>query len=107
MRGVTIMGTSNLSQREAYRIMLKDYPDVMNAEQVCEVLGVGMKTCYRILKEGKITSIKVGRAYRIPKAHLLSYLVIGIDNNGSTSSYSNLTKAIMQTQVDSNGVREE
>ena len=107
MRGVTIMGTSNLTQREAYRIMLKDYPDVMNAEQVCEVLGVGMKTCYRILKERKITSIKVGRAYRIPKAHLLSYLEIGIDNNGSTSSYSNLTKAIMQTQVDSNGVREE
>ena len=60
------MGTSNLAQREAYRVMLKDYPDVMNAEQVCEVLGIGMKTCYRILKEGKLMSIRVGRAYRIP-----------------------------------------
>ena len=101
------MGTSNLTQREAYRVMLKDYPDVMNAEQVCEVLGIGMKTCYRILKEGKLMSIRVGRAYRIPKAHLLSYLVVGIDNNGSTSSNSNLSKAIMHTQVGSSGVQTE
>lgn len=32
---------------------------------------------YRILREGKILSLKVGRAYRIPKAHLFTYLCIG------------------------------
>ena len=30
-----------------------------------------------ILREGKILSLKVGRAYRIPKAHLFTYLCIG------------------------------
>ncbi len=101
------MGTSNLSQREAYRLMLKDFPDVMNAEQVCEVLGIGIKTCYKLLKEGKITSLKIGRAYRIPKAHLLSYLIIGVDKKVETPSLSNPPAVIMQSQVDSNGVLKE
>ena len=30
----------------------------------------------KLLKEGKISSIKVGRTYRIPKVHLLSYMRI-------------------------------
>ena len=68
------MQTPNmLSQREAYRLMLLEYPDVMDIEQMCRVLHVSTKTGYRILQEGKIRSLKVGRAYRIPKAHLLAY----------------------------------
>lgn len=74
------MGSDNstiISQREAYRLMLKDYPDVMNISQMCEALSVSTKTGYRIIREGKICCIKVGRAYRIPKAHLFTYLCIG------------------------------
>ena len=66
-----------ISQREAYRLMLKDYPDVMNIEQMCEILSVGTKTGYKLLKDGKICCLKVRRAYRIPKAHLFTYLCIG------------------------------
>ena len=69
--------TTVISQREAYRLMLKDYPDVMSIEQMCEILSVSTKTGYRLLKEGKICCLKVGRAYRIPKAHLFTYLCIG------------------------------
>ena len=68
---------TTISQRDAYRLMLKEYPDVMNIEQMCEVLGVSTKTGYRILRDRKICSLKVGRAYRIPKAHLFTYLSIG------------------------------
>lgn len=35
----TVNRSPNLTQRDAYRIMLKEYPDVMNVEQVSEVLG--------------------------------------------------------------------
>ena len=66
-----------ISQREAYRLMLKDYPDVMNIEQMCEILSVSTKTGYKLLKDGKICCLKVGRAYRIPKAHLFTFLCIG------------------------------
>ena len=47
-----------LSPRDAYRLMLKDYPG------------------YKLLKDGKIEYLKIGRAYRIPKAHILRYLKI-------------------------------
>lgn len=38
----------------------------------------GRRRCYcESIREGKICCIKVGRAYRIPKAHLFTYLCIG------------------------------
>ena len=43
--------------------MLKDYPDVMNVAQVCEVLGIGAKSCYRLLREEQIASLRIGKIY--------------------------------------------
>lgn len=77
---------STVSQRNAYKLMLKGYPDVMNIEQMCEILHISKKTGYRILREGKVHSIKVGRAYRIPKAHLFSYLCIGCGGTENTQN---------------------
>lgn len=65
-----------LSPRDAYRLMLKEYPDVMDIEQMCEALSISTKTGYKLLKDGKIEYLKIGRAYRIPKAHILRYLKI-------------------------------
>ena len=50
---------------------------VLPIEQMCEILSISTKTGYRILREGKICCLKVGRAYRIPKAHLFTFLCIG------------------------------
>lgn len=66
-----------LSQEQAYRVMLKRYPDVLDVKQMCKILGISMKTGYALVKDNKIESLKVGRAYRIPKPFLLSYLRIG------------------------------
>ncbi|MBR3560550.1 MAG: helix-turn-helix domain-containing protein [Oscillospiraceae bacterium] len=63
-----------LSNKDAYRLMLKEYPDVLNIEQMCEVLGISKKTGYKLLQSNTITSMKVGRTYRIPKIHLIAYL---------------------------------
>lgn len=49
----------------------------LKIEQMCEILSISTKTGYRILREGKICCLKVGRAYRIPKAHLFTFLCIG------------------------------
>ena len=57
-----------LSPRDAYRLM--------DIGQMCEALGVSTKTGYKLLKDGKIEYLKIGRAYRIPKAHILRYLKI-------------------------------
>ena len=48
----------------------------MDIGQMCEALSVSTKTGYKLLKDGKIEYLKIGRAYRIPKAHILRYLKI-------------------------------
>lgn len=66
----------NLTGKEAYTLMLKAYPDVMNIHELCEVLGISVKTGYRLLQNGNITCMKIGRTYRIPKVYVLQYLKI-------------------------------
>ena len=61
-------------EKKAYHVMLKDYPDVMDIDQMSELLGISTKTAYKLLKNGQIIALKVGRTYRIPKVHILKYL---------------------------------
>jgi excisionase family DNA binding protein len=75
------MANAKLSQEKAYRIMLKEYPDVLDIKQMCEILGISLKTGYGLIQENKIECLKVGRAYRIPKPFLLSYLRIGTNSD--------------------------
>ena len=59
---------------DVYRSVLKDYPDVLTVEEMSRALGISTKTGYKLIRENKIESLKVGRSYRIPKAHLLLYM---------------------------------
>lgn len=63
-----------LSARDAYRVMFKEFPDVVDVNQMSQMLGISTKTSYRLLQENKITHFKVGRTYKIPKLHILVYL---------------------------------
>ena len=65
-----------ISVRDAYRTMFRQYPDVVSVEQMSEMLGVSSKTGYRLLRENSIAHFRVGRSYRIPKLHILSYLQV-------------------------------
>ena len=66
----------SFTMKDAYSVMLREYPDVMNIEQMSQALGVSTKTGYGLLKSGKVACLKVGRAYRIPKVHLLDYMKV-------------------------------
>ncbi len=66
-----------ITERDAYRIMFTEYPDVVGIKQLCEMLGgISTKTCYKILHSGKIAYLKAGREYRIPKLNVLRYLKV-------------------------------
>ena len=61
---------------KSYNKLLSTYPEVINIEQLCEALGgVSTRTGYKLLKEGKIKSIKVGREYRIIKTYVTDFLL--------------------------------
>ena len=48
----------------------------MNVEEMCTALSISTTTGYKLLREGKINGMKVGRTYRIPKVHVLEYMKI-------------------------------
>ena len=62
--------------KENYSIMFTNYPDIVNIEQMRKMLGdIGVTLAYRLLKQGKIKSMKIGREYKIPKSCIIQYLL--------------------------------
>lgn len=66
---------TTINQQEAYDLLFQNYPDVVNIEEMCEMLGgISNKTAYKLLQENKISHFKIGRIYKIPKINILLYL---------------------------------
>lgn len=71
---VTQDTAATLSAEQVYRSVLSNYPDVLSVEQVSAALSVSTKTAYKLLNDGHLKSLKVGRAFKIPKVFVLEYL---------------------------------
>lgn len=66
----------NEESNNPYSIMFTDYPDIVNIKQMRNMLGgIGVTLAYKLLKEGKIKYIKIGREYKIPKTFIINYLL--------------------------------
>ena len=64
-----------MKSENTYNLLFKDYPDVVNATQMCEMLGnISIKTGYELLRSRAIKSFGVARSYRIPKIFVLEYM---------------------------------
>ena len=61
---------------DIYKSVLKDYPDVLDVNQVSTILGVSSKTVYRLLNEGSLASLKIGRSFKIPKLYVMQYIKV-------------------------------
>ena len=61
--------------KETYTLMFTDYPDIVNLIQMRKMLGgISNTLAYRMLREKKIKSKKVGREYKIPKVNVINYI---------------------------------
>ena len=55
--------------------MFAEYPDVVDVEQLCAMLGgISRKLAYRLLASGELRCVRIGRSYRIPKLCVIEYL---------------------------------
>lgn len=62
--------------KESYTLMFTDYPDIVNLTQIRKMLGgISNSLAYRMLREKKIKSKKVGREYKIPKVNVIKYVM--------------------------------
>lgn len=71
-----------LKSDEAYKLIFREYPDVVSVEQMCEMLGgISAKTAYRLLRQNQIKHFKIGRTYKIPKLHIFEYLAVAQESD--------------------------
>ena len=50
-----------------------EYKDVVTVCEVMEMLGLGRVAVYRLLREGIIRTIRVGKKYIIPKQSIIDF----------------------------------
>ena len=53
---------------------LLTYPDALTVKEVSQILRLSTKTVYKLLKDGTIPSVKIGRERRISKCLLVDFL---------------------------------
>lgn len=58
---------SDLKDREAYRLLFPNYPDVLDVPQLCEILSIGVKTAYKLLRNGEIAHLRVWAGIQDPQ----------------------------------------
>ena len=63
-----------MNAREIYGSVFRDYPDILDVRQVGALLGTSTKTVYRLLREGELASLRVGREFRVPKVNVMRYI---------------------------------
>ena len=68
-----------IQEEELYRMMFQEFPDVMSMKEVCKILGISTKTGYKLIADGQLHALKVGRSYRVPKIYLYTYLCKGCE----------------------------
>lgn len=66
---------NSVSIEQGYRLMFGEYPDVVDVETMRTMLGgIGRRMAYRLLRDGTIESVRMGRVYKVPKISVISYL---------------------------------
>lgn len=55
--------------------VFKDYPDALSLSEFSDMLGISKKLASKLIKDGEIEAIKVGREYRIAKLNAIRFLL--------------------------------
>ena len=49
-------------------------PSLLTVDEAAQVLRIGRNTCYELIRQGQIPSIRLGRLIRVPRFSLESWL---------------------------------
>jgi len=53
---------------------IDEYRDLLTVEEVAEIVRIHKSTVYKLIEREQIRAFKLGRAYKIPKAHIIEFL---------------------------------
>ena len=59
----------------AYLRMFRAYPDALSLKDLSQMFGVSTKQASKLIHDGKINAVKIGREYRIAKINAIKFLM--------------------------------
>lgn len=62
--------------------MFDNYKDLLDITDIQNALGIGRTMAYRLINDGKIRHMRVGKAIRVPKSYLMDF----VDNSCYTDT---------------------
>ena len=57
--------------------MFNEYPDLLSLYDMQKALGVGRSMAYRLIKNGDVKHLRIGKTIKIPKRFLIDYVCDG------------------------------
>ena len=58
-----------------YSRMFRAYPDALSLKDLSKMFGVSTKQASKLIHEGKIDAVKIGREYRVAKVNAIRFLL--------------------------------
>lgn len=56
---------------------VNSYPQVMTVPEMADMLRIGRNTAYRLVRDGDVPSVKVGRQVRVFRDDVISHVFFG------------------------------
>lgn len=57
-------------------MMFNEYDDVVTVNDVMHMLHIGRSAVYKLLNEGKIKTVRMGKKFIIPKSSIIEFITI-------------------------------
>jgi excisionase family DNA binding protein len=54
---------------------LENYPDVLSVNDVQSVLQIGRTMVYKLINNGAIKHLRIGKTIKVPKCFLVDYII--------------------------------
>ncbi|WP_371744073.1 helix-turn-helix domain-containing protein [Intestinimonas sp. MSJ-38] len=61
--------------QERYSMLFSQYPDIINISQLQKMLGISRHLAYDLINQGRLTGIKIGNAFKVPKISVIRYIM--------------------------------
>ena len=54
--------------------MFNEYTDLLSINELQNALGIGRTSAYRLINNGEVSHIRIGKSIRVPKRHLIDFI---------------------------------
>jgi len=67
--------------------MFNEFPDVLTMDDMQKALGIGRTMAYRLINNGRIKHMRIGKAIKVPKQFLVDYIYSECYNDSVETGY--------------------